>query len=220
MPRSRKSAAAALALAGVVLAPAALPCDGTVCWIVNGGFTPALGVTSDYLKAGWTLGTGIVIQPDSTGPFAFQADLAYSDFNATHKLIQLGQSQYFRTDGGRGDIWSLTVAGKFLFPYDTDGPHGYALLGLGAYHRYVELTQTALGTGFVCDPWWGYCYPGVAVGEVVVANRSNTKLGFNAGVGFEYTLDNDSAWFVEARFHWINGSKATEFIPIQIGYEF
>ncbi len=218
MASFRNSVAVALALATATLAPVSLAADGPVSWVVNGGFTPTIGTTSDYLKSGWTLGTGVVIQPNSSSPFALQLDLAYSDFNATSNLIQLGQSQSFRTDGGRGDVWQVTAAGKYSFP--GSGPHGYGLLGIGAYHRYVELTQTALGTGYICDPWWGYCYPGVVVGDAIVASRSNTKFGFNAGVGVEFPLYDHSAWFIEARYHWIDGSKATEFIPIQIGYKF
>ena len=200
------------------MVPVARAGDGPVSWIVNGGYVPTIGTTSDYLKAGWTLGTGLLIRPDSSSPFALQFDLGYSDFNATSKLIQLGQSQSFRTVGGSGKIWSVTAAGKYTMDFDSFRPYG--LLGVGAYHSYVELTQTALGSGYICDPWWGYCYPGVVAGEVVVANRSNTKFGYNVGLGVEFPLQNDSSWFIETRFHWINGSKPTQFIPIQIGFIF
>ena len=208
----------ALGVSAAALPPAALAADGPVSWIVNGGYTPTIGTTADYLKDGWTLGTGVVIHPDSSSPFALQLDLSYSDFNATNKLIQLGQSQSFRTDGGQGDIWSLTAAGKYTMT--SDGFRGYGLLGIGAYHRTVELTQTALGTGYICDPWWGYCYPGVVVGDVIVASRSNTKFGYNIGIGIEFPLQNDSSWFIESRFHWIEGNEATEYMPIQIGFKF
>ena len=218
MDRFRKSiGTVVLALSATTLTPA-LAADGPVSWLINGGFTPTMGTTSDYLKDGWTLGTGVVIHPDSSSPFGAQFDLSYSDFNATNNLIQLGQSQSFRTDGGRGDVWSLTAAGKWTMP--SDGIRGYALAGIGAYHRYVELTQTALGSGYICDPWWGYCYPGVVVGDAIVASRSNTKFGWNFGLGVEFPLHNYSSWFVEARYHWIDGTKPTEFIPIQIGFKF
>jgi opacity protein-like surface antigen len=210
--------AAALALSATLLAPVTLASEGPVSWLVNGGWTPTMGTTSDYLKDGWTLGTGVDFHWDSSSPFSVQFDLSYSDFNATNKLITLGQSQSFRTDGGRGDIWALTAAGKYTMP--VEGVRGYGLLGFGAYHRYVELTQTALGSGYICDPWWGYCYPGVVVGDAIVASTSNTKFGFNVGAGVEVPLPGGSAWFIEARYHWIDGSKQTEFLPIQIGFKF
>jgi opacity protein-like surface antigen len=209
---------AALALSSAALAPATLASDGPVSWIVNGGYADAIGTTADYLKAGWTLGTGLMLQPDWTETWALQLDLSYSDFNATSKLVQLGQTQRFRTDSGSGDIWGLTADARYTMP--LDGPRGYGLFGVGIYHRYVELTQTALGTGYICDPWWGYCYQGVVVGDLVVANRSNTKLGLNVGIGVEFPLQSESSWFIEARYHWINGDKPTEFIPIQIGFKF
>ena len=72
----------------------------------------------------------------------------------------------------------------------------------------------------ICDPWWGYCYAGVVAGDLVVASKSNTKMGLNVGIGVEFPLQSESSWFIEARYHWINGDKPTEFIPIQIGFKF
>ena len=77
----------------------------------------------------------------------------------------------------------------------SDTAHGYGLLGIGAYHRYAERTQTALLGGCICDPWWGYCYPGVVPGQAIVASISTTKFGWNAGLG-------------------------VEFLPIQVGFRF
>ena len=219
MPSIRHSIRSlALALSAAVLAPAVLASGGPVSLVINGGLTPTAGPTSEYLKSGWTLGTGFVYQWDTSSPFALQFDLSYSDFNATGNLVQVGQAQNFRIDGGSGDIWSLTAAGKYTM--NSDSTRGYGLLGVGAYDRHVQLTQTAYGTGYICDPWWGYCYPGVFSGQVVAASKSNIKFGINVGLGIEFPVGDDSAWFIEARYHWVDSSKATEFIPIQIGFRF
>ena len=208
----------ALALSAATLSPAVLASGGPVSLVVNGGLTPTAGTTSDYLKSGWTLGTGLVWQWDSSSPFALQFDLSYSDFNATGGLVQLGQSHNIRTNGGSGDIWSLTAAGKYTM--DRDGARGYGLLGVGAYNRHLQLTQTVYGLGYFCDPWWGYCYSGVTSGDIVTASKSDTKFGVNVGLGIEWPVGDDSAWYIEARYHWVDSTKATEFIPIQIGFRF
>ena len=212
--------AAALSTAAVAAQPAP-----PVTWLVNAGYSPTVGTTKDYLQGGWIIGGGVVYQFQPASPFALQFDLAYSDYNATHNLINLANSKPCVTpcglqiDGGRGDVWQVTMAGRFSGDL-SPAVRGYGLLGIGAYHRYVELTQTALGTGYICDPWWGFCYPGVVAGDVIVANKSQTKFGWNVGLGLEFPLSYGGAWFLEVRYHWITGDKQTEFVPIQIGYRF
>jgi Outer membrane protein beta-barrel domain len=214
----RLLACTALAISAAGATGTALAGDGPVSLMFNGGYAAAIGTTSDYLKAGWNLGTGVMVMPDTAGQLAMQFDLGYTNFNATSNLIQAGQAQNFRINSGNADIWSLTAAGKFMT--DTDTVRGYGLLGLGIYKRHVALTETAYGTGWICDPWWGWCYPGLVSGNLVVASRTNTKLGYNVGIGVEFLLESDSAWFIEARFHWIDGTHPTEYMPIQIGFRF
>src|SRR5689334_11216742 len=78
------------------LPPMAAANEKPAYWVVNGGWAPTVGTTSDYLKAGWNLGTGFVFKPAPSSPVAIQLDLGYADFNATSKLIELGQSESFR----------------------------------------------------------------------------------------------------------------------------
>src|SRR4051794_31443992 len=77
--------AAGLALSAAAITTAAVAADKPVTWLINGGYTPTLGTTSDYLKDGWTLGTGVEVHPDPSSPFGMQFDLSYSDFDATNK---------------------------------------------------------------------------------------------------------------------------------------
>ena len=210
----------AIGLFAVAVGPAAFAQEPPVSWMMNAGYAATVGHTSDYLQGGWTIGGGVAFKLQPSSPFAVQFDLAYADFQATHNLINLGQANTaFRIDDGRGEVWSLTAAGRFG-GYFSPAVRGYGLLGIGAYHKYVEFTQTALGSGYICDPWWGYCYPGVVAGDVIVANKSTTKFGWNFGLGLEFPLAYGGAWFIEARYHWIEGEKSSEFVPIQIGYKF
>jgi len=208
----------ALALSAATLFPAELASGGPLSMVINGGLTPTAGTTSDYLTGGWTLGTGLAWQWDSSSPFSMQFDLSYSDFNAKAGLVALGQSNNIQNNGGGGDIWTLTADGKYTM--DRDGARGYGLLGVGVYNRHLHLNQTVYGTGYFCDPWWGYCYVGVTSGDIVAASKSDTKFGLNVGLGIEFPVGEESFWFIEARYHWVDSTKATEFIPIQIGFHF
>jgi opacity protein-like surface antigen len=218
-PTKRLSTILLLGIAASAL-PANTWADGDWIWHVNGGYADTLGKASDYLTGGWTFGGGFAFQPDSWEHLAMQVDFGYSSFGAKHNLITLAnaRSQY-RIDDGHAWIGMLTAAGKYTVSF-TDTINGYGLLGIGGYHRYVELTQTAIFGGAICDPWWGYCYPGLATGQALVANTSTTKFGWNAGLGVEFKLEDRGAFFVEARFHSMAGSEPTDSLPIQIGFRF
>ena len=209
-------AAALLGVGSLMLSPAVFA-DGPLVWHVNTGYADTIGETSDYLSGGWTFGGGFAFQPESWEHLAFQLDVGYADMDATHKLILLGQQHSpVRIDDGHGAVWFLATGGKFVLPF-SEAVRGYGLLGIGGYHRYVELTQTSLFGGTVCDPWWGYCYPGVVTGQALVASTSTTKFGWNAGLGVEFLTDSAGVWFIEARYHRMESSHPTEILPIQFG---
>ena len=204
---------------GMASASAASRIADRVSWQVNGGAALTMGNTSDYLSRGWTIGGGLTYRPKPTSRWALQFDLGYADFNATSQLVNLAQENLsYRIDGGGGNVWSLAAAGKYTVPF-TSTMNGYALLGIGGYHESIHVTETALYGGYVCDPW-GYCYPVSTTGDVVVASKSLTKFGWNLGLGLEFAVGSNSAWFIEARYHHVQGDKAILYLPIQVGYRF
>ena len=193
--------------------------DGRFGWLVNGGAALTTGSSSDYLGSGWTLGTGMSWHPKPTSRLSLQFDLAWATFNATSKFVNLGQQKLqYNISGGNGNVWSLTTAGKYTAPL-TRRANGYALLGIGGYHESVQLTETGIYGGYVCDPW-GFCYPYAAPGDVVVASKSRTMFGWNVGLGIEFPVRTNSAWFIETRYHHIAGHRSITYIPIQFGYRF
>ena len=193
--------------------------EGHFGWLVNGGWAFTMGNSSDFLSSGWTVGGGLNYHPKPTSRVSLQMDLSYAHFNATHKFVNLGQQKLqYSIDGGNGSVWSLTTAGKFTLPL-TRRANGYTLLGIGAYHESVELTETGIYGGYVCD-WWGFCYPYAAPGDVVVASKSRTMFGWNAALGIEWPVRTDSAWFFEVRYHHIGGQKSITYLPVQFGYRF
>jgi hypothetical protein len=182
--------------------------EGHVSWHVNGGAALTTGSSSDYLNSGWTLGGGFAWRPRPVSRLSLQFDLAWATFNASSKFVNLGQQKLqYNINGGSGSVWSLTAAGKYTVPF-TASSNGYALLGIGGYHESVQLTETGIYGGYVCDPW-GFCYPYAAPGDVVAASKSRTMFGWNLGLGV-----------IESRYHHIAGQRSITYLPIQIGYRF
>ena len=217
--RIRVLAAASAALLFTVAGPANAA-DAPVTWNVHGGWTPVSGDAADYIDDGYTLGFGVQWRPDTRGPLALEADLSWSEFDATQQLLDLGQSANpdIRVDDGSATVWQLTAAAKYYFPISARASF-YGLAGIGVYNRDVELTQTVLVAGTWCD-WWGFCYPAVGTGQAVVSSDDTTEFGWNVGIGFEFPFGYGPAWFIEARYQVIETDNPTEYIPIQIGYRF
>lgn len=188
-------------------------------WHVNAGGALTMGASSNFLNAGWTVGGGVTYRHQPQNRFALQLDLSYAAFNASRELVNLGQQKVqYSIDGGHGDVWALTLAGKYTLPL-TPRVNGYGLLGIGGYHESLNLTETGIYGGVVCD-YWGYCYVVTADGNITVASKSLTKMGWDIGLGVEFALRGRSSWFVESRYHSVVGSKSIEYLPLQIGYRF
>jgi opacity protein-like surface antigen len=188
-------------------------------WHVNAGAALATGRSSSFLNTGWTVGGGVTYRHQPQDRFALQLDLGYSAYSASRTLVDLGQQKLqYSIDGGHGDVWALTLAGKYTLPL-THKMNGYALLGIGGYHESLQLTETGIFGGVVCN-YWGYCYVVAADGDITVASKSLTKLGWDVGLGLEFPLRGRSSWFIESRYHSVLGEKSIEYLPLQIGYRF
>ncbi len=206
----------------LVLAAAAVKAEErrAIQWHVNAGYSFTSSTTADYLDDGWTLGFGASWRPDPDGPFAVRADIHYSAYDGTSELVQTAEAAgRVQVDDGDADIWGINFNGVYDVEF-SPRVRGYGTAGLGWYYREVELQQTVLVGGVFCDPWWGFCYPGVTTGQAVVDETSTTRFAWNVGVGVEFPLQDGSAWFIDARYHRIETSEPTEFIPIQVGYRF
>jgi len=191
-------------------------------WQIEGGYSPTVGTTSDYLQGGWTLGGGVTWYPSPQSPAGLRLDLSYSEYNATHNLlVQNETALQTEIDSGTGRTWGGDLDGELDFAL---GPvaKGYLIAGIGTYKRQIELYQTVIGGGIFCDPWWGFCGPGYFPGNSVVARTtSDWKFSWNAGVGFEFPVGNGMSWFVDARYLRIGPEdQKTEFVPIRVGLRF
>ena len=215
----RLFAAASLAWATQAFSQASPSEEPTLEWHFNIGASVPAGETSTYLDTGPVIGGGL--RWNTGGPWALLAELQYSSYHATSEGIRLAnaQSNSVRIDNGWGDIWGLNANGVYKIPI-SQRARAYVTAGVGLGHRSVNLSQTVLLAGTYCDPWWGYCYPGVIPGQAIVAEQTTTRFAWNVGFGFEFPQTYGGAWFIDARFQRIETQKPTEYIPVQVGFRF
>jgi opacity protein-like surface antigen len=192
-----------------------------VHWHIDTGYAATTGQIADFLDDGWTFGGGLSWQPDYSSPLALRADLNYSRFEATRRLIAINQAiNPTQIDDGYGEIVDLALDGEYKTPL-TPYISGFALAGIGVAHRRIALTQTVGYGDYFCDPWFGYCDFGVVPGEDVVASDNTTGFEWNAGLGLEFALGDGQTLFVEARFTRIQTpTQPTDFVPIRVGLRF
>jgi hypothetical protein len=214
-----------LATLGVLLAAAA-PCahaqyygsahENPVQWYVDGGLNVPASDTADLLNTGWNFGFGVLFhQPDA--PFALRLDVNWSTNNASaHALYQASGALKTNISGGWADIWSVSAGGEYRIPFNPQ-TYGYITAGIGAYYTSLQLTE--YGYGYICNPWWYYCYTGT--GNTIVASNSSTRFGWDAGLGVGFRLGGGSTLFMEAKYTWIDTSNETiKYIPVLIGIRF
>jgi len=184
-------------------------------WYLMGGANVPLSNTSDILQSGYNFGFEVTWR-EPGHPVGVRFDLNYTSNNATRELQNQGSAATgLNITGGWADIWSASVnlEAQHLFSRTT---YGYVIAGVGAYYTQVQLTE--YGYGYVCNPWWGYCYYGN--GNAVVASTSTTRFGWNGGVGMAFRLQGPTL-FIEARYTRIETSpQPLEFVPITIGLRF
>ena len=184
-------------------------------WYLFGGANAPIGNTSDLLQTGWDLGFAVAWREPGHA-LGVRLDVNYASNNATRALQNAGSiATGLNISGGWGDFWSasLNLEAQHLFTRTT---YGYLVGGVGAYYAQLQLTE--YGYGYVCNPWWGYCYYGN--GNAVVASNSTTRFGWNGGAGMAFRLQG-STLFIEARYTRIETSpQPIEFVPINIGLRF
>jgi hypothetical protein len=186
---------------------------------IAGGYVLSEGDTGDYFDDGWDISGGAIFRPAPDKPIAIRVDLGYNWFDANNTLINLAQAQGLAVNGGDMSLGTLTAEAMWEFG-GNGSVGGYIAVGIGGYHRYAQLTTTVTVPTYVCDPWWGWCYPGYGVGTVQQGSDSLTKFGYSVAGGVTFPVGNGEM-YLEARYHWMDVSNpSTQMLPILIGYRF
>lgn len=190
--------------------------DSIMRWHIMGGANLPAGSSADLLSSGWNFGFGLEVrEPDSL--FGVRLDFDYSSNNTRNSWL------YQRSTTGSGALninegWtSIYSASLDLEVRQPGAVYGYLLGGVGVYNVGVRLAEYA--DGYVCNPWWSYCYSGN--GHAAFAYDSTTRLGWNAGAGMGFRLQNGSVLFVEARYTWVNTSnQPIQYVPVVLGWRY
>jgi opacity protein-like surface antigen len=211
-----------LALVGALLsAPAAFaqhrysydnPVTNRLNFSFGGGFSTPTDEAGRDLNLGWNI--------DANGGYNFNRYVSGNlDFSYNRWDLNDAALARFQEPGGRTSVWSLT-----LNPVVHFNPEGkfdvYTTAGFGVYHRNLSLTQPFNTTVFICDPFFGFCFPQQGTVNEVVASFSNVKGGWNAGGGFSYRIgDSRLRLFTEARYHrmFSSGGADVTYVPVTIG---
>jgi opacity protein-like surface antigen len=190
--------------------------ESPVHWYVDGGANVPASNTSNLLNTGWNFGFGVIFtQPGAN--FGLRLDVNWSTNNASaHGLYEASGATNMNIDGGWVDVWSINAGGEYRIPFNPQ-VYGYVTAGIGAYYAQAQLTE--VGYGYVCNPWWGYCY--VGTGQAVVASNSSTRFGWDAGFGVGFKLASGATLFAEAKYTWIDSTNETiTYIPVLFGVRF
>ena len=187
-----------------------------VRWHIMGGVNEPVSNTSDLLHTGWNVGFGVTFRQPGE-PFGIRLDFNYASNDASNALInQGGAATGLQINGGWADTWSgsVNLEAQHLF---SNAVYGYLIGGIGFSYTSIQLTE--YGYGYVCNPWWGYCYAGS--GNSVVAANDSTRFTWNAGGGLAFRLRAGPTLFVEARYTQVQTSpQSMEFVPILVGLRF
>jgi len=186
---------------------------------IEGGYTITSGDTKQSWQNGGNVGVGITWFPIKDLPFGFRVDGSYSVFEATPAGLAAASTALGTNIGyGRMDMYGGDADAELDL---SMGPkvREYLFGGFGWYRQRTSWDQVQYQYGLVC---YFYCYPGYfPVTTNVERSTSGWMKSWNAGIGFEFALQDPLTFFVEARYlRLYPQSNNSVFIPIRVGLRF
>jgi opacity protein-like surface antigen len=183
-------------------------------------FSGGAGFTTPVERAGLSLDTGwnFGLRGGLNVSEHFQADL---DFTYNHMDLNNATLALFNEPGGSVAVWSLTFNPVLNLAPRSSRVQPYITAGYGLYDRNLTLTRPTTVPSLVCDPFFGFCFPGSVGVNQVVASNSTLKSGFNGGAGFNFRLgERRLKLFAEARYHRMFTTHGADFelVPVTFGF--
>jgi opacity protein-like surface antigen len=180
---------------------------------IGAGFTVPTGRAGDSLDTGWNVNVrgGYNFSPQ------FAADL---DFTYTHSSLNSAALARFNEPDGSVGTWSLTFNPVVHFARKYTPVKPYVTAGYGLYYRNLQLTEPSTVQTFVCDPFFGFCFPAVVGVNQVVFSNNTLRSGFNAGGGLEFgARPGHLKFFAEARYHRMFTAHGEDYtyVPVTFG---
>jgi len=207
--------ATAFALLAMGTAATAGTSDKPVSWQFDIGYSMVQGMAGDVFEDGYTLGFGAVLRPNPKTPIGYRFEMTYDFWDVdTSAAFPSGTL----VDDGDANQWAIRAGVQ----YESSGDKAKFVggVGIGGYRLHANLSETVYVPGYVCDPYyWWYCYPGLVPGDIILADKTLTKFGYYANLGVVFPLEN-SDFFIEGQYHWVNVEEYFETFPIVLGWRF
>jgi opacity protein-like surface antigen len=208
----RRLAAIAFAIIAVT-GTASAQDEGPVSVNLGGGFTIPYSDLKDAFGTGGNFGIGVNLR---VAPMLkLQVEYGYNRLGS--KDLTPGSA----TQLPAGVITTIPLTANHTM-HDGDfnllvGPAlgnrkaaGYGIVGVGVYHRTVNITTPAIGVATVCDPWLFVCFPTPVAVDKIVGERGSTEFGFNLGAGVSARMSPTAKFFAEIRYIHTNGPSFTD----------
>ena len=122
-----------------------------------------------------------------------------------------------------GSARQYSVTGNLILKTPPGRLGGYAIGGIGWYHRSWELTAPTLSLGTVCLPsyvWWGVvCGNGLVQSTAILQSGSSDSFGWNGGAGLTFRIRESAAKiYTEVRYHQASHNRVTtKILPLTFG---
>ena len=179
-----------------------------------GGYTGVTGDATDVVKDGWNLNGGATYWPEPW-PIGIDLELGYNDLGFTDAVLNSLEG----VDSDTFTVWSLT-ADAMWGPKPGGGTvNAYLMGGVGVYRVSGKLGEATWLPGWVCDPWIGWCRPGLVPGTIIKYDETQTKFGYNFGAGISFEVGLGSQIYIEAKWHRAETDpESLDYIPVVVGY--
>lgn len=193
-----------LGLACALIAPAAFADYDAH---VFAGASYISGDAETFATNGYTFGFGGIASQG--GALGWRWDLAWDMHDARE-----GNINSFLVDDG--DLVSTYVRFGPQWNFEGYESRFYMGVSVGYYWTYANVSQYATVPGYICDPFWGWCYLVSYPGEYILADRTENDWGYSATLGYEWDVIGGK-WFIEAQYHQSRSGQGYEFMPLVVG---
>lgn len=145
-------------------------------------------------------------------------EYTFNELNYIFTEPEIGQAAPTVLEG-HTRMHGFTLNPRVTLP-SSHGVGTYFTAGYGIYDRIFQVTTPGLTGAIFCDPWWGYCSSGFVPVDVVIAENSTWKQGYNVGLGLEFGRPN-LKFFADARYQWVaTPNVRVSAFPVVFGVRF
>ena len=186
---------------------------------IGGGYTITQDDLSKTLHDGGNAAARLMWFPIKGFPLGFGVDGTYSRFNQTaYSLSQASTALGTNVASGYEDQYGGSAEAELDLKM---GPNvkEYFFGGIGQIRQQTVFKQVTYQSGSIC---YVVCAPAFFPVESTVQNTTSDWVKtWNAGMGFEFNLEDPVSFFIEARYVRIAPYSAqNSLIPITVGLRF